>query len=236
MQIVEPYAKIIAETPDMEKLIEYAIRHCYKSEDKITPDSYERMIKMVIQNGHTSTLEHGTISVELLTNRGVLGEITRHRVASFSVESTRYCNYSSDKKGMKICRPFWMDKAVADSMNKQSEWTTYCLYDDIPERDFTPHECTLFSSWYQTIRTIEENYNMMIDDGCQPQLARGILPLDLAVSMVLTANVREWRHILNLRHDGEHAHPDIVYLMDLLLQELNEKHPILFPLEDFPSA
>lgn len=233
MQIVEPYAKIISETPNMEKLIEFSIRHCYKSEDKTTEDSYQRMIGMVIKNGHTSTLEHASISVELLTNRGVLAEITRHRLASFSVESTRYCNYSADRKGMKLCRPFWMEKGIAESMNRNPEWTTYCLYDDFPDRDFTPHECILFSSWFQTIKVIEENYNTLIDDGCKPELARGILPNDLAVSMIISANVREWRHILALRHDAEHAHPDIVYVMDMLLKELNEKHPILFPLEDF---
>ena len=185
------------------------------------------MIEMVIKSGHTSTLEHASISVEFLTNRGVLAEITRHRLASFSVESTRYCNYSSDRKGMKICRPVWLDRKIADYLCKNNGKVPETCSQTLGE---------IIKLWYDTLATIEINYNSLTSLSVKPQFARGILPNDLAVSMVMTTNIREWRQILSLRHDAQHAHPDIVHLMNLLLLELNKRHPVLFPLEDFPKG
>ena len=224
MQIVEPSVRILAETPDMEKLIEFALRHCYKSEDRITDDSYKRMIENAIAKGHTSPLEHSSISVELITNRGVLAELTRHRITSPSVESTRYCNYSPDKKGLKICRPVWLDKDVADRLGK-SVW----------ESD-SPHYMDIVMEWYSAMLDSERHYNTLLNLGVSTEFARGVLPMDLAVSMVMTTNVREWRHILSLRHDARFAHPDIVHIMNMILEKFNSEHPVLFPLEDFPDG
>lgn len=246
MIILEPSVRILSETPDMEKLIEFAIRHCYKSEDKTTDDSYKRMIEMVIKNGHMSTLEHGSISVEILTNRGVLAEITRHRLASFSVESTRYCNYSADHKGMKICRPVWLKKEIASEISEMDIILSDEVYIPVPtpspiesiliKHGYSEKATRIATMWYDAILYAETAYNNLVKDGVPLQFARGVLPNDLAVSMVMTANVREWRTILGLRHDAAYAHPDIVNIMDMLLEELSMRHPTLFPKSDFPSG
>ena len=82
--------------------IERAGRTCYKSEDKITEGSSKKFAKMVLDRGHHSVIEHGLAIVRFICDRGISHEIVRHRLASYSQESTRYCNYSKDKFGKEI--------------------------------------------------------------------------------------------------------------------------------------
>lgn len=82
----------------MLKTIEYAGRTCYKSHDKITDASAERFCRKLINNKHESVLEHGTITIRIYTNRAIANELERHRIASYSQESTRYCRYDSNIK------------------------------------------------------------------------------------------------------------------------------------------
>ncbi len=94
------------------KKIEKAARVCYKSEDKITDDSASNFIANIIKRGHESVLEHEKITVTIICDRGISHEIVRHRIASYSQESTRYCNYSDGKFGCELTfiKPcFWSD-------------------------------------------------------------------------------------------------------------------------------
>ena len=171
MNIVNQKHKIL--TPlDREaiyKLIEKAGRVCYKSEDKITTDSAEKFIEMVRSRGHESVLEHCVFTVKFLTDRGVTHELVRHRLVSYSQESTRYCNYS--KKGMTFVRPvFW-----GDSPPKMAIW----------EGQMMACEAT-----YNLL---------VGRGAATPQEARCLLPNSLKTEIVCTTNVREWRHILKLR-------------------------------------
>jgi thymidylate synthase (FAD) len=95
----------------MLKRIELCGRVCYKSEDRITDDSAERFVAMLIRRGHESVLEHEAITVRFVCGRGVSHELVRHRLASYSQESTRYCNYG-DEIAVIDARP-WLGSRVS---------------------------------------------------------------------------------------------------------------------------
>jgi len=215
------------------KHLELCARTAYKSEDKITEDgeSAKRMIKRLIESGHESTLEHGGMTVKFTVDRGVSHEIVRHRLASYTQESTRYCNYSKDKFGNEITVidpcffegiPEELKKLVEDAcwqeLEEGSIRTAYCG---------TTNLGVSYEDWYGACLNSEINYLHMLAEGCSPQEARSVLPNSLATEVVMTANWREWRHFLRLRaaHD---AHPQIQEVARPLLNELHEKIPVLF--------
>jgi thymidylate synthase (FAD) len=107
MKIIEPSVEVMypSSEKDIVKNIERYGRTAYKSEDKITDTSAEKFVKMIIKNGHGSVLEHGNITVKFICDRGVTHELVRHRLASYTQESTRYCNYQ--KLGLVFINPPW---------------------------------------------------------------------------------------------------------------------------------
>lgn len=187
------------------KKIERAARTCYKSEDKITEDgsSARKMVAGLIKSGHEAMLEHGGLTVRFVCDRGVSHELVRHRMASFAQESTRYCNYSRDKFGNELT--FVMPTLYKDDFMEDEAW----------------------NCWVETMKKCEESYMKLIKIGVSPQMARSVLPNSLKTEVVVTANWREWRHILSLRCAPD-AHPDIRCLMIDLLEELHDKIPVLF--------
>ena len=202
MKIIE--ASYSIETPidgaEMLKRIEKAGRTCYKSEDRITDESAESFVRKLIERGHESVLEHESITVRFICDRGVSHEIVRHRLASYSQESTRYCNYSGDRFGSELTfiKPcFFKEKKGA-----------YC-------------------SWYNSMDFAECAYFDMLDDGCTPQEARSVLPNSTKTEIVMTANLREWRHFLKLR-TAKAAHPQMRELTVPLLHELKKRIPVVF--------
>ncbi len=175
-------------------------RVCYKSEDKITEDSAEKFIGMILRSGHESVLEHEKLTVKFVCDRGVTHEIVRHRIASYSQESTRYCNYSKDKFGNELTfiRPcFWADDSVE------------------------------YAVWKQAMEEIEKTYVKLISLGAKPEEARSILPNSLKTEIVCTMNLREWRHFFRLR-TAERAHPQIREISVALLDELKKRIPVIF--------
>lgn len=187
------------------KKIERAARTCYKSEDKITEDgsSAMKMVAGLIKSGHEAMLEHGGLTVRFVCDRGVSHELVRHRMASFAQESTRYCNYSKDKFGNELT--FVMPTLYKSDFMEDEAW----------------------NCWIETMKKCEESYMKLIKMGVSPQMARSVLPNSLKTEVVVTANWREWRHILSLRCAPD-AHPDIRCLMVDLLEELHDKIPVLF--------
>lgn len=185
--------------------IERIGRVCYKSEDKITDDSAERFVKMIIKRGHESVLEHVSFSVRFITDRGVSHEIVRHRIASFSQESTRYCNYSSDKFGGDvsfIIPTFFEESHLKDGDKK-------------------------YEKWVEEMMNIERTYLNLLEDGASPQEARTVLPNSLKTEIVVTMNLREWRHFFKLR-TALAAHPQMRELVCPLLREMKEILPAVF--------
>jgi len=182
--------------------IEKIGRVCYKSEDKITADggSAKKFVKMIIDRGHEAMVEHSSLSVKLIVDRGVSHELVRHRIASFAQESTRYCNYSKEKHGGEITfiKPcFW--KEDSDKYNR----------------------------WCSAMVCCEKIYMLLLEDGATPQEARSVLPNSTKTEIVITANYREWRNFFKLR-TTKAAHPQMREVAVSLLTELKEKLPIIF--------
>lgn len=205
MKIIEPKVELINPPTYRELLstVEAAGRTCYKSEDKITPDSAETFIRNLIKREHESVLEHGHITVCFTCDRGVTHEIVRHRIAAYSQESTRYCNYSGEKFGSEI---------------------TVVRPSTIGSADVT------YPVWKQACVAAEKAYFDLLNEGCTAQEARSVLPNSLKTELVMTANMREWRHFLKLRSSMA-AHPDMRSIAYILLNLLKNRYPVFF--EDF---
>jgi thymidylate synthase (FAD) len=233
MHIVQPTFEIYDANRVMRN-IERGARICYKSEDKIGPGSDAAIIEKILtpKHGikHESVLEHGVISVIMVFDRGVSHEVVRHRVAAFSQESTRYCNYSKDKYGNRISviAPFFFDPEepalpvqaptfVPDSTNKRGVAASYIMA-----------TMNSFDVWVVSMLTAEWAYTTLTGTfGRSAQEARSVLPNSLKTEMEITANVREWRHILTLR-TGRDAHPQIRQVMVPLGHALAQRWPVLF--------
>lgn len=214
MNIIKPYYRIEDEVNGDEilKKLERASRTCYKSENKINADSAKRLISMIISKGHESCLEHEKLTIRMVTDRGVTHEIVRHRIASYSQESTRYCNYGNAKEITVVLPSVFYD------IHEKYSKVEHSLTDSISWRYFY---------WLSACEKAEDSYLKMIEAGAAPQEARSVLPNSLKTEIVVTMNFRELRHFLRLR-TSKAAHPDMRALVIPLFKELKEKIPIIF--------
>lgn len=202
MKIISPSHEILylPDGEDVLKRIELAGRTCYKSENRITKVSAADFVKRIIDSGHHSVIEHVNITVRFICDRGVTHELVRHRLASYSQESTRYANYSKEKFGREITviKPlFWKEDS-----------------EEYPE-------------WLSAMEQAEKSYMRLIDLDASPEQARSVLPNSLKTEIVITCNIREWRHIFRLRCSRS-AHPQMREIMLPLLREFHDKIPMLF--------
>ena len=205
MKIIEPSYTIM--TPINReyvlKHIEICGRTCYKSEDKITEESAAKFVKGLISRGHEAMIEHYSITVRFICDRGVSHEIVRHRLASFAQESTRYCNYIKDDFGSEITviKPLFLEENTAG-----------------------------WRMWKRTCDMAETAYFDLLDWGCTPQEARAVLPNSLKTEVVVTMNLREWRHFFKLRAVGTTGkpHPQMKELALPLLNEFKQVLPEVF--------
>lgn len=209
MKYVKPGVEIIGGPDGVEalRLIEGIARLCYKSEDKITGNSCYAMVTGLIKRKHFAMLEHVSITAKFVTDRGVTHEMVRHRLCAFAQESTRYCDYTNGKFGNEITVAlpnFWKTDSIKDQA--------------LQKLDKEAHE---LSEYY---------YKKMIECGATPQEARRVLPNALKTEIVVTANIREWRHIFDLRAIGTTGapHPDMVGLMQPCLDIFKFNYPVLF--------
>ena len=200
MKIIEPSVFIESTVTQEEalSLIERAGRVCYKSESKIAEGTAEEFVRKIMERGHESVIEHVSISVRVICDRGVTHEIVRHRIASYSQESTRYCNYTTDKfsNEITVIKPlFW---------NEDDE---------------------KFAAWKQGMEDCEKAYFTLINAGATPQEARSVLPNSLKTEIVMTMNFREWRHFFKLRC-SKRAHPQMKQVADMILDQFKERYPL----------
>lgn len=205
MKIVKPSATVASKfDTDCLSLLESFGRVCYQSYDAINANSAEDFIRKIIARGHESVLEHFSFTVEFTCDRGISHEIVRHRLAAYSQESTRYCNYSNGKfnKEITVVKPYFLSKKPA-----------------------------LYNNWLISCQTAEREYFNMLVASATAQEARSVLPTCLKTNLVMTANIREWRHFFRLRTDKA-AHPDMRVIAVPLLAECKKRVPVLF--EDIP--
>lgn len=200
MNLVEPWVKVEKfDGKQIMKRIERACRTCYRSEGKITEDSYKNLIKNCLTRGHESVLEHEKITVRIYNDIGSYKDLTRHRFASFSVESTRYCSYDKDKYGnqISVINPVYIE------------------------------DKEIYETWKKTIEEMEKGYMRMKELGATTDMCRNLLPHSTAAEYTMTANIREWKHIFSLRANN-HVHPAIRQVMIPLLKYFKEQMPEIF--------
>lgn len=209
MKIIEPSVEFLNLPQRTEVLthIERCGRVCYKSEELMTEGSSIVFVQKIIKSGHEAVIEHFNITAKFICDRGVTHELVRHRLASYCQESTRYCNYSQEKFGKEITviAPHWYTDDTANN----------------------PKARALRPTWIRAMEAAEQAYLMMLEDGATPQEARAVLPNSLKTEIVMTANLREWRHIIKLR-TSKRAHPDMRYVMILAYDQLVKRLPEIF--------
>lgn len=206
MKVLKPYFIIEDDFngEDLLKKIEKAGRTCYKSEEKITADSAKDFLKRILASGHESVIEHEKVSVRVICDRGVTHEIVRHRIASYSQESTRYCNYSKNSFGneISVIEPcFWQSGSEEDKQKLEA--------------------------WKQAMEEAEKAYMKLIELGATAQEARSVLPNSLKTEIVMTMNLREWRHFFKLRTSNA-AHPQMREIARPMLDEFKKRIPVIF--------
>jgi len=201
VSVITPAFKIEDEI-DGQKILKNLERYgrvCYKSEGRITSESAGSFLQNAMKRGHFSIIEHEKVTVRVICDRGVTHEWVRHRVASYSQESTRYCNYG--KLGFQYIYPFFVK---------------------FPSQEY--------AEWKQAVTDATLHYLNLLKYGWTPQEARGVLPNSLKTEIIVTHNIREWRHFFYLRCSAG-AHPQIREISLLLLKEFQKRIPIL--LDDF---
>lgn len=205
MQAIKPYTQIYKDFDGQKVLqkIEAAARTCYKSEGKIQEGSAAKLVAGLIKSGHEAMLEHASVTVKFVVDRGISHELVRHRLASFAQESTRYCNYSKDDFGSEI---------------------TFII------PDYLEYKSEGWNIWKESMKQAEDAYFKMLDFGLSPQQARAVLPNSLKTEVVMTANLREWRHFFKLRALGTNGkpHPQMLEVAVPLLEDMKNLIPVVF--------
>lgn len=216
MKLIKPSYEILSEInrEKILKMIESAGRICYKSEKKITEESASKFVTIIVNKEHTSVIEHFNITVKFICDRGVTHELIRHRLASYSQESTRYCNYSKDK------------------FDNQLTFILPCWFTDIKEGNYFFKDIKKINTdeelWVHSMLQAENNYLDLIKKAkWTPQQARSVLPNSLKTEIVMTANLREWLWVFKKRC-AKDAHPQIREIMIPLKKELNKILPEIY--------
>lgn len=203
MKLIRPKVEILDRFNEQQIIerIATVARTCYKSEDLRTTDKDTALVKRLIESKHEAMLEFVDITAKFTCSRAISHELVRHRLCSFAQESQRYCNYSKDKFNNEITFiiPSWLTDNNA-----------------VKSVIFTKNLCAA-----------EHDYFALLNEGCTAQEARDILPNATKTEVNMKANLREWRHFLDLRCSTA-AHPDMRVLALDLLKQLHEQIPIIF--------
>lgn len=216
MKVIRQSVENLSCTSNAMKLIELAGRTCYKSEGKITDDSAEAFVRMLLKRGHESVLEHASATFKIICDRGVSHEIVRHRIASYSQESTRYVKYGE----LEVVIPDELIDELWTEVFGQG-FPVHVTEDNLAIR-LSPSQ----KAWSMACLDAESGYTGMLNAGEKPQTARSVLPTCLKTELVMTANFREWRHFIRLR-TAKGAHPQIQEIAGLIKDWFDEKYPVI---------
>lgn len=188
--------KLLAITPDSERLIEQAGRICYDSE--MNAETRGQFIRKRINQGHESILEHATASFLIEgVSRALTHQLCRHRLLSISQQSQRYC-----KLDFNDCIEAVMPPEILKDESKKNGFN-YMLDE------------------------IKNLYDYFIENGVKAEDARFLLPNAAKTKLIVTANFREWRHIIKIRTE-KHAQWEIRELMKEIKIILQEACPNCF--------
>lgn len=211
INIIKPSIEFVDGKPEEEmiKYIERIARTCYKSENKITEESGKKMIRHLFKSGHMPMFDHVTITYKVICDRGVTHEIVRHRHGAYAQESTRYCNYTSEKFDGKITV---IDLATGFKYN---------LDDEI--------DSMKYMEWKAAMVDAANHYNKMIELGATPQEARSVLPNSLKTEIVITYDITEWFHFFKLRYFGQTGmpHPQMFEISKMIFEDFKKRYPFI---------
>lgn len=193
--------------------IEEAGRTCYRSEGKeITEDSANKFNKMLVKRGHLSVIEHTLMTVKFINvSRGFTHEMVRHRLCSYSQESTRYVDYAQGETKPDI-EKFELKCIVPPHKNEN-------------EKVFVNGFGAMSLS--DMLRATEFFYRALRKSNWPPEDARQILPNAINANIVVSANLREWQHIFKMRTQKA-AHWEIRQVMGDLLEKVQQIIPVIF--------
>ena len=182
-------------------VIEQTAKTCYQSELAKTYNEKKEFVRRLIKNGHTAMLEFVDITFRIVTDRGVMCELTRHRMASYAIESSRYCNYKD--KDIEFIKPV-------------------CLIEEYNDNFDTPYEL-----WLEHMKQSEEYYKHFISCGYSPQIARSVLPNSLKTEICMKMNMRSFRNFIQLR-TAKTAHPDMQHVANLCVDAIRDTDYFIF--------
>jgi thymidylate synthase (FAD) len=204
MKIIDPSYEILTDInrDTVLKHLEKCGRTCYKSEDKITDDSAVKFVSNIVKRNHLAMIEFYDIQVRFIHNRGFCYEMVRHRLCSFAQESTRYCDYEGE--GITVIKPYWFGDGIITKPDEETK-----------------------EAWILQMRQSEMAYQFLREHDLSPQAARGVLPNDVKTEIVVKANLREWKHIFELRCASS-AHPDMQKVMIPLRDEITKQLPEIY--------
>jgi len=216
MWLVKPSVELLWLTNNPLEMIEKAGRTCYKSEDKITKESAPKFVQMLLDQTHEAMIEHASMSMKFICDRGVSHEIVRHRLFSYAQESTRYCNY---KGGVVFVIPCWIDLPTTIK-----EGEDYILRSNFEIGEIIENTT---DAWIWAMAYAETRYQNLLKEGWTPQQARSVLPNSLKTEIVITGNFREWGHFFKLRC-ATTAHPQMQEVANMALKIAQENVPVIF--------
>jgi len=174
--------KLVSVTPDAEKLMSYCAR--VSNPNNQNNDNYAKLLKYCIDHQHWSIFEHGFMTVEINTTRGLAAQILRHRSFTFQEFSQRYADTTLLADDIPL-----FELRRQDNKNRQNS------IDDISDETRV--------KWTVQIREhfakAQALYDGMIKDGVAKECARFILPLATPTRLYVSGTVRSWIHYINLR-------------------------------------
>lgn len=212
MNIVKPYANLLqpidaSDGLTLLKKIEWCGRISHRSEEAQKEDTWQRFIQsVVLEHGDWSIVEHASATVDFYVDRGITHEIVRHRLFSYTQESTRFVNYEKKMPPSFIAPPINLSIDDGEGMSSQESAEDW---------------------WNNSITYAEQAYQGLIKAGCSPQIARSVFPNALASRLIVTGNLRNWRHFFIMRTTRE-AHPQMREVTIPLLTQFKERIPLLY--------
>lgn len=214
--IVKPKFEILGVTEGMAELLEVAGRVCWKSEDKTGPGTAEKMMRDLIKRTHVSVIEHGTITAKFTGSRAMSHQLVRHRIAAISQESQRYCNYG--KSGLKVVTPPPLSYVLPGQYEDNG---SYWLFHKKVITNAT------LSAWLNTVGGCYDEYLQELENGWKPEDARYVLPNATKTEVVVTYNLRTWRHVFRERALNPAAQHEIRHLFLEGIRQIGDLFPWL---------
>lgn len=229
MKIIETSCELLFPTKketieEMLMNVEKAARLCYKSEGNMGETYNASFIRSKIDMGHLSVVEHSLVTFKVTCDRGVSHELVRHRLASFSQESTRYCNYNNERFGSEI-NVIDIREIMKNEIGKKA------IVNGVKDTVITAEHIFIWiNTWLQAMEDSEKHYKTLIENGCPPQLARSVLPNSLKTEIIISMNFRELRHFFQLRAVGTTGkpHPQMLQFTVPMLGECKQMFPVMF--------